>query len=273
MTDRNEALTPAGNELELITSYLNGHLDPDRLEQVRRRLDDDPEFRDFAAPMLLTWRVPKHLARHPRPVGELEKHWDEFTKRAGFAHQRRRSRTRWLKLLGILAVVAVTSFYALKDQARTWYRVAFDYHTLSYAEGWVPFGEGRELQFGPGARIRVANKEIGDGGVLGVRLVGTARFRTRVLDTTATLLPEFHYIGIETAAGRVAAPNGEFTVSTRGDTTDVEVHHPTSRQFVGFMPLPGTALVFPPDGSGTPLFVREGQRARIVRGSKATLVP
>lgn len=70
-------------DLELIINALNGHLSPERVAEVTRRLEEDPAFRDLAAPMLLTWSVPSYLERHPRPVGELETAWTEFAERAG----------------------------------------------------------------------------------------------------------------------------------------------------------------------------------------------
>jgi hypothetical protein len=74
------------DEIELIIDYLNGHLDPERHEAVRKRLDEDEAFRIFAAPLLLTWSVPKHIERHPLPEGELERDWTEFKRRVGIEH-------------------------------------------------------------------------------------------------------------------------------------------------------------------------------------------
>ena len=39
------------DEIELVIDYLNGHLDPERLEAVRKRLEEDAAFRDLAAPL------------------------------------------------------------------------------------------------------------------------------------------------------------------------------------------------------------------------------
>ena len=92
------------DDLELITRMLNGQLDPERIEAVRRRLAEDAEFRDLAAPLLLTWTVPPHIERNPRPDGEWERDWSEFTKRTGFGEPRpetpsepppRKKRVRW----------------------------------------------------------------------------------------------------------------------------------------------------------------------------------
>ena len=72
-------------DLELVISALNGHLSPERVAEVTRRLEEDPAFRELAAPMLLTWSVPSYLERHPRPVGELENAWNDFAQKAGIA--------------------------------------------------------------------------------------------------------------------------------------------------------------------------------------------
>lgn len=69
------------DDLELITRMLNGQLDPARVEAVRRRLAEDAEFRDLAAPLLLTWSVPPHIERNPRPEGEWERDWARLQQR------------------------------------------------------------------------------------------------------------------------------------------------------------------------------------------------
>jgi len=74
-------------DIELIVSYLNGHLDAEQAEKVRRRLSEDREFFLFAEPLLITWSVPSYLERHPRPPGELEAAWAEFVRRTGFPNR------------------------------------------------------------------------------------------------------------------------------------------------------------------------------------------
>ncbi len=72
-----------GKDIELIISYLNGHLDAEQAELVRRRLDEDAAFRDLTAPLRFVWSIPSYLERHPRPEGELEAAWADFVRRAG----------------------------------------------------------------------------------------------------------------------------------------------------------------------------------------------
>src|SRR5688500_18075439 len=93
-------------DLELITEYLTGRLPAEQVADVKRRLDEDEAFREFAAPLIVAWSVPPRWQRHPMPRAELEKQWDRFTKRVGFVHQRsksRKRRRRWV--IGAVAVV------------------------------------------------------------------------------------------------------------------------------------------------------------------------
>ncbi len=69
------------DDLELLTRMLNGQLDAARVATVRKRLEDDPAFRDFAAPLLLTWNVPPHRDRFPRPEGDWERAWERLQQR------------------------------------------------------------------------------------------------------------------------------------------------------------------------------------------------
>jgi hypothetical protein len=255
--------------IELITDYLMGSLDPAQVEAVKLRLETDAEFRDYCAPIILAWSVPPKHEREPMSRAELARHWNNFTKRAGFIHQKRKARRRRFTILGLVLFAIGVSGFALKDQVRAAYKSWTEYHALPYADGWVPFGEGRDVQFAREARVRVANKESSNG-VLAVRLSGTARFRTRTTDS-ATISP-FHMIIVETSAGYAMAGIGEFTVRALADTMDVEVHHPTERQFIGFVPLPGSALVGAAS-EPSPLKVSEGKRARVVKGKKPQLLP
>lgn len=74
-------------EIELITSYLNGHLDAEQAEQVRRRLKEDAEFFRFAEPLLIVWSIPPYHERHPLPEGALEADWAAFVRRSGFPNR------------------------------------------------------------------------------------------------------------------------------------------------------------------------------------------
>ena len=82
MPDKNLPSVARMDDIELVIRYLNRQLDPDTAEQVRVRLETDPEFYILAEPLLFAWSVPRHLERNPLPAGELEEMWDKFTKRA-----------------------------------------------------------------------------------------------------------------------------------------------------------------------------------------------
>src|SRR5687768_10197589 len=91
MSESNLPAVAPMDDLELVIRYLNQQLEPEIAEQVRVRLENDPEFYNLAEPLLFAWRIPRHVDRHPRPPGELEEMWDRFTRRAGFVHQRQRA--------------------------------------------------------------------------------------------------------------------------------------------------------------------------------------
>ena len=87
MTDQTTPMFDDMDDVELIVTYLQGRLPAERAEAVKRRLTDDAAFLEFAAPLLLTWSVPKHIVRKPRPEGETERAWAEFVKRTGFPNR------------------------------------------------------------------------------------------------------------------------------------------------------------------------------------------
>jgi len=109
------------SDLELLTSFLNRQLDPERDAQVRDRLEHDAAFKEFAIPLLVAWSVPPHWKRQPRPAGEAERMWDRFTKEAGFVHQRRAARKRKLWMLGIVLFVVALSSFAFRGAIRDRY--------------------------------------------------------------------------------------------------------------------------------------------------------
>ena len=88
MTDLTTPMYDDMDDVELIVTYLQDRLPADRAEAVKRRLTEDAEFREFAAPLLLVWSVPPRWKRKPRPEGETERAWAEFVKRTGFPERR-----------------------------------------------------------------------------------------------------------------------------------------------------------------------------------------
>jgi len=253
------------DDLELITSYLNKRLDPERVAQVARRLEEDPEFRELAAPMLLVWRLPTHLERHPRPPGELERDWDRFTREAGFVHQRRKARRRRLWIFAISALVLGLSSFVLRGRIAATYADLRYFETVPADTGWITLPNGSEVRLAKGARLRASRRL--EEGVQYVKLNGEARFKVVPRDTNE-LGGGIQPFGVNTRAGRAFTGRGEFTVTTRGDTTEVEVHHPSTRFFMGFFALPTSVLVST-DVESDPISIGEGRRARLVKGQRS----
>jgi hypothetical protein len=258
-----------GADIELIVEYLNKHLDPERTEQVRRRLEEDAAFRDLAAPLLLTWDIPKHLERHPRPPGELERHWDEFTRRAGFVHQKRKARRRRLRLLGLMLFFLGLTAFAARKPLRAWYVTQRDFAAVPHRTGWIPLGDSTFVQLTPDASLRAARESSAGGRAL--ILEGSARFRVLPLDS-ATEEPRRAGLVIRTRAGIISTGEAEFRVTTRGDSADVEVYRPSVRRFFYFVPLP-TAVHVRRDSITDPIMLRELDRALLVRGRHPERLP
>ena len=249
-------------DLDLITDYVGGELDPDQVEAVLRRLEQDEKFREFAAPILVAWGVAPHWQRFPMSRSEIESGWDDFTRRAGFAHQKRRTRLRRLWLLGVLLAVLALPSLLYRRELRTVWRDWRDYELVRPDTGWVTLRDGSHVQLAPGARLHSSKRAIK--GVQQLRLEGTARFSVFASDT-GSLLPGIQPLMVRTRGGQVFTGNGEFTVATRGDTTEVEVHRPGRRHFIGFVPVP-TAVLVSTSRDENPVSVGETRAARLVRG-------
>ncbi|MCL4213518.1 MAG: FecR domain-containing protein [Gemmatimonadales bacterium] len=282
-------------DLELIVDALNGHLSPERVAEVTRRLEEDPAFRDFAAPMLLTWSVPSHLERHPRPVGELENAWNEFAERAGIApppvqkgwrrHLHSKKVRPHIKLLVLLPLIPFVSLALVKYvPMSTW---AMDDETRARVMGtpaadpwgrtvrvpsdtaWIPIG-GTGLQVRPalGSALRVAERRT-DGKRQFLLDTGAVRFQVAPV-TRSDPTVRRHQIDVHTPAGVVSAGESEFSVSVRGDTTDVEVFAigpPGSK----VRPVEARLTVVPLSALSTEptayaIALAAGDRARLVRG-------
>lgn len=252
------------DDLELVTRYLNGQLDPERAEQVRLRLESDPEFYNLAEPLLFAWSVPRHVERHPRPEGELEEMWDRFTKRAGFMHQRQKARRRRLWIVGVLLLAIGVSTFAARDPIARAYRDYRDFERVPADTGWISLRDSSQVQLTPGARLWSSKRLERD--IHRVRLQGAARFRVFHPDTVGAL-PTMAPLSVETRAGIAVTVMGEFTVTARGDTTDVEVHRPVRRRFYGFVAVP-TVVLASTHREDRPTMLGETQAARMIRGGR-----
>lgn len=265
MSDDRTPMYDDMDDLELITSYLNGHLPPDRAEAVRKRLEEDAEFREFAAPMLLIWSIPPRHKRVPRPEGEAERAWEEFVKRTGFPKRplQEPKRRRWVfKLLQLLILAAAVAVYVWLEPIQAYVESRQYDPPLPYDTAWVTIGDGVQVRLTPGTSLRRKPVAFGRQWVL---LDGTARFLVQARDSADRAVPPGRF-RVRTRVGYVTVSEAEFTMTTLPDTTLVTVHpfggvrsHPTELTWVDITSKTG------PTTASTVL--REGERGRIVRDS------
>jgi hypothetical protein len=226
-------------ELGLITDYLMGELPPERVAEVKRRLEEDDAFRELAAPLVLAWSVPPRWKRQPMPRAELVRSWDEFTKRAGFVHQRQKARRRrpWM-IRAVLVVLAPVLLAALVFGALVLGAVwnsPTDRHQPGLADvGWTALAPSADSAGSPGGWMTVGNAQVQlepgarlfRAGAPGypnlVKLEGSARF-LRVPAGEVSFFTDALFFTVFTAAGFVVSPQADFHVRARADTTDVEV--------------------------------------------------
>jgi hypothetical protein len=258
-------------DLLLITDYLIGELDPEQVAAVRRRLEVDAAFREYCAPILLAWSIPARHVRHPMPRAELARHWDDFTKRAGFAHQRRKARRRLWRVMWVAILALGVTGYAVRDRILDAWVQARDYQRVPADTGWSKLLGGGEVRVAEGTRL-LAAKRLTENQVMNVMLWGSAHFRTGTADTVS-VIPKMRPIAVLTRGGWILAGEGEFIVTTRGDTTDVEVPRPAHHNFIGFIPVPTMVFLNAVPSDPNSLTVKEGQRARMVRGGTPVILP
>lgn len=261
---RSEAMID--EQLDLITQYLNSQLDPERAEEVRRRLQQDRDFLQLAAPLLLAWDAMRN--GRPARAGESERRWDEFTKKAGFVHQRKKRIARRLWLLGIALLVIAPAIYLNRLNIRdAWYDARY-FSEIPAGQEWQQLPDSSWIQLAVGSRARVSTQRLYDGAYQIVKLNGTAHFRIEPPNPGGTIVPQTQPLSVDTRAGRVYSHEGHFSVTTRGDTTDVEVFRPARRSFAGIMALPTQVFLHAP-GMVNPLELHETEAGRVVKGEAA----
>ena len=211
-------------DIELITSYLNGQLDPERAEAVRTRLAEDAAFHYLAAPLLLAWSVPKHVERFPRPEGEWERALADFKRRVGFGEPPPpppppKPKRRWRRPLLLFVLLIVTYVWSAENQEPT---IAGGPYTEipSIVRGWVSLNDGIEVMVSEGASVRVYEQPLR--GMKHVLVEGAARFRVLAHSPDARALRNQALI-VETRAGNVTAGESDFHVLAKADTTYVIV--------------------------------------------------
>lgn len=270
MSDESTTLPASrdSDDIELLTAYIREQLAPEKVALVRQRLDDDPEFRDLAAPLLLAWHYPPRWKVEPLPPGELERHWDRFTKRAGFAHQKRRARRRRALVAGGIVLLFAAAAWLFRGPVREWYSDRRDFEPVEYREGWFELRHGIHVRLARGAELR-ARRGGRPGGSRLVKLKGAADFRVERL-TKNPIAPPDNGFEIETAGGMVGTLEADFSVRTSGDTTWVEVRRPGKPQLVGGFALPTFVYV---QGARGAAALHDDQRARIVKDQPVERLP
>ncbi len=256
-----------GADVQLIVEYLNEHLEPDQMAAVEKRLAEDEKFAELAAPLIFVWKIPKHIVRHPRPAGETERAWEEFTKRVGITYQppRVRRRRRWRRWgFGLAFFIVAAGLILARQPLAEWYVTQREFVAVASegSTGWIPLGDSLFFDPAPGASLRARREPVDER--LHVLLDGEARFLVARRDTV-TPTPFHQGIVVRTRAGVASSAEAEFTVTAHGDTTEVEVHRPSKRSFVWFIPI-GTTVELRRDLTAEPLELKELGRGRLVRG-------
>jgi hypothetical protein len=268
MSEQN--LAPMMDDMELISLYINEQLPDDQMEQVRERLNADEEFRYLAEPMIFASAVLRQEMSRPRPAGELEKHWNAFTRRAGFAHQKQRARARRWWIIGIVLAAAGIGTMISRDRIQGAYRDWRDFAPVAVTPDWLPLRDNIQVRLEPGTQLRAAKELRRD--VQHVKLArGTAHFRVELTDTT-NMMPATRPLVVTAGGSEVFSGYGNFTVTTSGDTTIAEEHEPVRQRYVGFMPFPSMTLVRTNDYSD-PMRIQTGWRVRLVPGSTPERIP
>jgi hypothetical protein len=255
------------DDIELITSYLNGQLEPERLEAIRRRLEEDADFRELAAPLLLAWSVPRHIVRKPRPAGEMERDWAEFKRRVGFDDPAPpppppKPKRRWRRPL-LLFLLLIASYALLADRSLP--TIPGGPYTVvpTVQRGWVSLDDGIEVRVSPGAQVLVDQQPRQ--GMKRVLLEGSARFRVLAHSPDARALRNPALI-VETRAGNVTAGESDFSVLAKADTTYVVVRELGPRRALAPQLRTVTAYTSLTKDKDAGIALFDNASARLVRG-------
>jgi len=221
MTDRTIDLARAleNPDLGLITDYLANELPSEQVEEVRQRLQEDPAFRDYCAPIIAAWR-----ACRPIPAmseDELRASWDRFRQRAGILPApARRRRPWWVRTLALVLLLGAASLAALaarRPVAEAW-RERVNFVVVADSGRVMRLADGTRVRLGPGARLRV-HRDLGTGASREVKLEGTASFEVRPAEDSQ---PTGDFI-VWTRGAAVTSRNADFQVDAVADTTVLSV--------------------------------------------------
>jgi ferric-dicitrate binding protein FerR (iron transport regulator) len=260
-------------DVELLTRFLNRQLDPEQDARVRARIENDAAFRDFAAPLVIAWSIPPRSERHPRPAGERERMWDEFTKRAGFVYQRRAARKRKLWMLSIVVLAIALSSFAFRDSIRDRYTALTKYQPVADSGREMRLRDSAFVTLKAGAHLR-SSRELVNPNAYGVLLAGSGRFRVEQIKMENGL-PR----GLIVQAGdaMVASAGAVFDVATHGDTTLVQVidrklDWGRANGFGVSIVAPEAVLLANKIPTTDQLVLKSGEMGRVVRGHKPELL-
>lgn len=233
----------ANPDLALVVDYAEENLEPERMAEVERRLETDPEFRAYAAPIIAVWTI---RPVPPVPVhsrAELEAAWDDFTRRAGFVHQRARNRRRNALRLLVILLIAGAATVAARSVARVRAERAAAAERASYKV--VPAG-GQEIALAPGTAVKVAEGALVKvvptttrGAVDTLRVLGSATVRI-VPDTLAALMrARAAQLTVKTLA--TVKLSDSLVAITATDTTPVAIYLPAASVTPGRRPADSLA--------------------------------
>lgn len=278
MTKRHIDLVEAlkNTDLDLITDFLANELDPGQVAEVRRRLEEDSAFRDFAAPIVAAWNVKPLWQREPLARAEVEKAWAKFTKKAGFKHQRRRRWMRWVVMVAFiilspfLAIFGYSMFLAgqlLRDSMRE-ASGTMAIVDIPDTTQLTTLPNGAKVWLDSGATLRPIGRVDDSGPQYRVALDGRAIFLMHVDSAVGPVAAQG--VAVETSAGVVLPAARAVEVDARADTTDVRVVgiRQDTRSWIMRAQMAGLLPAEAPLGA-TIVMVMRGERGRMIRGSKA----
>ena len=211
-----EDLIQVDPDIELLGDYLARELDPEQVAAVERRLAEDEAFRTRAAPLIALWSIPPRWKREAMPREKLEKHWDAFTRRAGFTHQRRKRRRRWM-IVGAVLLLPIIAFLWLTLNVMGLTLVGWD--PPIDGPGVVDLRDGTRVELDSGATLVSADNMTAFGTALLVRLDGSATFHMR-----RAVGVSVRALTIGTEHGSLVAMNASFRVTHVNDSVFVQVY-------------------------------------------------
>src|SRR5262245_30020022 len=173
MTRRIDEEAMQNKDLDIITDFLANELDPAQVADVRRRLEEEPAFRDFAAPIVAAWNVAPRWRREPPESTEIVLSWDRFTKLARFTHQRRKRGWWWTLVFFVVLMLLPWLSGFFPEQGKPFGLFDFGWETVRDSAGVATLPSGTRVILEPGARLKQSRNSSG---LYAFALQGSARF-------------------------------------------------------------------------------------------------